>query len=103
MGPRSAEGVVMLAELQVRPDRLAEFLDYTTRNLPISRAYPGNLQFDILLDDAAPQTVIFYEVWESPSAQQAYMAWRIAEGDLTRLMSMLAAPPRFTALRRVAV
>lgn len=52
--------------------------------------------------DTRPERVLFYEVWETPAAQQAYLAWRVAAGDLTMLMSFLAAEPRFTALRSVS-
>ncbi len=97
-----ADTLVMLAELTVRPDKRDAFLAYTAANLPLSRAYPGNLTFEILLDPTRPDTVRFYEVWESPEAQQAYMAWRVQAGDLTKLLSLLAAEPRFTPLRSIA-
>lgn len=96
-----AGNLVMIAELTVKNDRIDEFLDYTVANLTISRSYPGNVEFDILIDEARPDRVIFYEVWESRKAQQAYMAWRVEAGDLTTLTSFLAAEPRFTALRRI--
>lgn len=94
--------LVVLAELTVKAGSLDAFLDYTVANLDLSRSYPGNIAFDILVSDAEPHRVTFYEVWESPKAQEAYMAWRIQAGDLTKLMSLLAAEPRFTRLRRVA-
>jgi len=97
-----ARGVVMLAQLTVKTERLEAFLDYTLENLAVSRAFPGNLQFDILVDAAAPETVCFYEVWETPEAQQAYMAWRTQAGDLTKLLSFLVGAPRFTALHALA-
>lgn len=98
-----ADTLIMLAELTVKPDKLDEFLDYTAANLPLSRADSGNLAFEILLDPAHPDTVRFYEVWASPQAQQAYMAWRIEAGDLTKLLSLLAAEPKFTALRSIVI
>src|SRR3546814_11658894 len=85
-----ADKLVMLAELAIKPDKLEEFLDYTVENLKISRSYPGNIEFDILIDQAQSDRVIFYEVWESLEAQQAYMTWRVQAGDLTKLMSLLA-------------
>lgn len=97
-----ADNVVMLAELTVKPDRLEEFLDYTAANLTICRSYAGNLAFDILINEAQPGAVIFYEVWTSPQAQQAYMAWRVQAGDLTKLLSYLEKEPKFTALRSIA-
>ena len=96
-----SSNLVMIAELTVKPDKIDEFLEYTVRNLEISRSYPGNIAFDILIDEARPQRILFYEVWESAEAQQAYMAWRVEAGDLARLMSLLADTPGFTALRAI--
>lgn len=94
--------LVMLAELTIKPEKLDEFLDYTVENLKTSRSYNGNIVFDILIEEARPNTVLFYEVWESLEAQQAYMAWRVQAGDLTTLMAFLAGEPKFTALRSIA-
>ena len=96
------DNIVMLAELTIKPDMREEFLDYTVENLKVSRSYPGNIAFDILIDETRPEKVIFYEVWQSAEAQQAYMAWRVQAGDLTKLLSFMADAPRFTALRSVA-
>jgi quinol monooxygenase YgiN len=96
------DNLVMLAELTVKPDKIEEFLAYTVENLKLSRSYPGNIEFDILINEAQPEKIIFYEVWASPKAQQDYMAWRIQEGDLTKLLSLLAGEPRFTPLRSIA-
>lgn len=96
-----AKGLIMLAELTVKHEALDAFTAFTADNLPVCRAYPGNLRFDIMVDRTAPEKVAFYEVWETPEAQQAYMAWRVQNGDLDTLMSMLACEPRFTALREV--
>lgn len=97
-----AEGFVMLAEMQIKPSEREAFLNYTVENLKISRSAAGNIAFDVLIDESNPETVLFYEVWESAAAQQAYMAWRIERGDLTTLISFLAGEPKFTALRSIA-
>ena len=94
--------LVMLAELTIKPEKREAFFDYTVDNLALSRTAAGNISFDILLDQARPDQVLFYEVWESAEAQQAYMAWRVERGDLTTLMSFMAAEPKFTALQRIA-
>ena len=93
--------LVMIAELAIKPEMLEAFLDYTIKNLDISRGAAGNITFDILIDETHPNQVLFYEVWKSAEAQKAYMAWRVERGDLTILMSFLAAEPKFTALRRI--
>jgi quinol monooxygenase YgiN len=94
--------LVMLAELTIKPEKLDEFLDFTVENLKISRSYPGNIEFDILIDEARPNTVLFYEVWETAEVQKAYMAWRIEAGDLTRLLAFLDGEPKFIPLRSIA-
>jgi len=94
--------LVMLAELAIKPDKRDEFFDYTVENLAASRSAAGNVEYDILIDETRPNHVLFYEVWESAGAQQAYMAWRVGRGDLTILMSFLAGEPKFTTLRSIA-
>ena len=96
------DNLVMLAELTVKPDKIEEFLDYTVDNLKVSRSYPGNIAFEILIDENEPYKVLFYEVWESPKTQKDYMAWRVQAGDLLKLLSFLAGEPKFTALRSLA-
>ena len=93
--------LIMIAELTIKPNKLEEFLEYTLPNLEVSRSYPGNIEFDILTDQTKKETVLFYEVWESAEAQQAYMAWRVEAGDLTTLLSFMAEPPKFSAFSRV--
>lgn len=97
-----ADNLVMVAELAIKPEMRDAFLDYTVENLEVSRTAKGNISFDILIDEARPDQVLFYEVWESRETQQAYMAWRVERGDLTILMSFLAGEPKFTALRSIA-
>ena len=97
-----ADTLVMIAELTIQPGKRDAFLDYTVDNLELSRGAAGNIAFDILIDEARPDCVLFYEVWASAEAQQAYMAWRVERGDLKLLLSFLAGEPKFTALRSVA-
>jgi quinol monooxygenase YgiN len=97
-----ADTLVMIAEFNIKPEKREEFLDYTVENLEISRGAAGNIIFDILIDEARPDQVLFYEVWESAEAQQAYMAWRVERGDLTTLLAFLAGEPKFTPLKRIA-
>lgn len=94
--------LTMLAELTIKSDKVEAFLDYTVENLVLSRTAAGNIEFDILIDETRPNLILFYEVWESADAQQAYMAWRVERGDLTILMSFLDGKPKFTALRCIS-
>lgn len=97
-----SETLIMLAEMEIKPDRLDDFFDYTVENLKICRSQPGNIVFDIWFNEAQPTKVIFYEVWDSAEAQQAYMAWRVERGDLKTLLSFVSGTPHFTPLRSIA-
>src|SRR3546814_2491645 len=65
-------------------------------------SYPGNIEFDILIDQAQSDRVIFYEVWESLEAQQAYMTWRVQAGDLTKLMRSEEHTSELQSLMRIS-
>ncbi len=95
-----SDPLIMIAELKIQPDKVDEFLAYTAENLNLSRSYPGNIAFDILIDQNRPDRIVFYEVWATAEAQQAYMVWRAQEGGFNTLLSYLAAPPKFTPFRR---
>lgn len=94
--------LIMIAEFTIQPDKVEAFLAYTAENLHLSRSYPGNVSFDVLRDQTRPEKVLFYEVWESLSAQQAYMAWRGQAEGFDTLLSFLAKPPKFTPYRRAS-
>lgn len=96
-----ADHVTMIAEFSIKPDMREKFLDYTVENLKSSRTFPGNIAFDILVDESRPQTVLFYEVWETAEAQRAYLAWRARDNGFATLFSYLDGPPKFNAFRRV--
>jgi quinol monooxygenase YgiN len=65
-----SDNLVMIAELTIKPENLDEFLDYNVENLATSRSYPGNIKFDILIDEARPYTILFYEIWDSSQRPQ---------------------------------
>lgn len=94
--------LVMIAQLKIKQELREEFLDYIITNLDKSRSWPGNIRFDILIDETCPDLVLFHEIWESAEAQQTYMAWRVKAGDLAILLSFLTEMPKFTALRCMA-
>lgn len=99
---KRSKHIEVIAQLDVLPSKLEAFLEYIVPNLVVSRSANGNARFDVLIDEERPQSVVFIEEWESPEAQQAYLAWRVERGDLTQLLSYLSGPPNFTTYRRVS-
>ena len=102
MNQKQSKQIIMVAKLEVQPGKLEAFLEYIVPNLTLSRSAKGNIRFDVLMGEVHKGAVVFYEEWESPEAQQAYLAWRVERGDLTRLMSYLSGAPEFTSYRRLS-
>ena len=60
------------------------------RSLPTTRAFPGCLRVDVMIDTTDPLHVLVIEVWESVAADAAYRAWRAGDGA-SNLGTVLAA------------
>lgn len=92
--------VMIVWEMQVSPAKRDEFVAMTAQSVDASRQYDGNLQFDILVDEARPDTVVFIEKWASEDIRQTYMAWRAETGGIEQLQAYLTAAPKITILRQ---
>jgi quinol monooxygenase YgiN len=85
--------VTVLLELRFKPESLAEGTEVFRRELVATRAFDGNLVTDVLVDEDDPNHWVIYEVWASVEADEAYRAFRAADGKITDLPPLLAAPP----------
>ena len=63
--------------------------------LSATRAFPGCLGVDVLVDSNDPAHVLVVEQWASLERDSAYRAWRAGEGA-SALGDLLAAPPVLT-------
>ena len=93
---------VRTIQIQVRPERVAEFIAATLANHRGSLAEPGVLRFDVLQSVEDPARFLLYEVYRDEQATQAhkktahYEAWRQAVEPL------LAAPRKGWAYQALA-
>ena len=85
--------VTVLLELRFKPDDVAAGRELMGRTLQVTRAFDGNLQTDVLVDEDDEAHWIIYEVWDSVEHDEAYRAFRAGEGKVTQLPPLLAAPP----------
>ena len=85
--------VTVLLELRFKPDEIAAGRELMGRTLQVTRAFDGNLQTDVLVDEDDEAHWIIYEVWDSVEHDEAYRAFRAGEGKVTQLPPLLAAPP----------
>jgi quinol monooxygenase YgiN len=75
---------VVIVEVHVALDRVAEFLRLTRDNHEGTRSEPGNRRFDVLARSDDPTRFVLYEVYDDDLAFVAhqktshYLAWREA-------------------------
>ena len=80
--------IVRAIEVQVKPERAAEFIAATLENHRNSLREPGVLRFDVLQSAEDPASFLLYEVYRDEAATQAhkqtahYQAWKQAVDPL---------------------
>lgn len=68
------EAFIVIAEFEVKPGHLNAFLDLAQDDATHSVAdEPGCRQFDVIHCEAAPNNVVFYEVYDSRSAFDSHL------------------------------
>jgi quinol monooxygenase YgiN len=73
--PSVAGPFVIIAEFEVKADRLEAFLDLARTDAMKSVANePGCRQFDVTLDREQPNRVVLYEVYDDEAAFDAHLA-----------------------------
>ena len=64
--------VPVLVEVEVKPERLDEFLEVMRQDAVGSRTEPGCLRFDVMQDQENPCKFVFYEVYKNAEAAAAH-------------------------------
>lgn len=70
----------------------AEVAAVVQETLIATRAYPGNLALEVVIDDADPLKVLVIETWATAADHDAYVAWRATPEGTNNLGSVLSAP-----------
>ena len=63
---------VTLVEINIKPERVDEFMDVFRANHEGSIKEPGNLRFDVLQDPAIPTRFFIYEAYQNDEAVLAH-------------------------------
>lgn len=66
--------LMVIVRLQVKPERLDDFLKLVTFNAAESRKEPGNLRFDVVRSVETPTYFSLYEVYNDEAAVAAHQA-----------------------------
>jgi quinol monooxygenase YgiN len=88
--------VTVLATLKLKPGLAESVLAELAQQAPDTRADVGcrGVKITQNLDD--PDTVIAITEWDSRADHEAYVARRVASGDLDALRGVTREPPAFT-------
>jgi len=85
--------VTVTLELKLMPDAVATAREVMGRALRDTRAFAGNLETTVHVDEDDDAHWLIYEIWDTVEHDEAYRAFRAGEGKLTELPPLLAAPP----------
>jgi len=79
---------MIIVRLEVKPERVDDFLQLVSFNASESRKEPGNLRFDVVRSVDSPTLFRLYEVYTDEAAVRAHQAtahyakWRAEIEDL---------------------
>jgi quinol monooxygenase YgiN len=79
------EKVIVLIEAKIQPQRRAELLDAAGEYLPLVRAEPGVEAFYLTARKDDPNTIVFYEIYRSQTAQNLHLQQDFTKKFLTTL------------------
>ena len=85
--------VTVILELKFKPESVAAGRDVMGRALQDTRAFDGNLQTDVLVDEDDDSHWLIYEIWDTVEHDEAYRSFRAGDGRITDLPPLLAEPP----------
>ena len=79
---------IVTVQLNVKPDKVEQFLKHTLHNAENARKESGCLRFDVLRHESEPTKFFFYEVYKVPADHKAhqetahYKQWKDNVPDL---------------------
>jgi autoinducer 2-degrading protein len=92
---------MIVVRLEVKPDRVDDFLKLVTFNATESRKEPGNLRFDVVRSNDNPTLFRLYEVYRDDEVVRAHQAtahfarWR---AEIEALLVVPRLSERFTSV-----
>jgi quinol monooxygenase YgiN len=95
-GYKETMTVTALLDLHVTEEARATALQVIEGVLVATRAFPGNLGVEVVVDVVDDTHFLAVERWASLADDDAYRAWRATPEGASALGSILAGPPSLT-------
>jgi len=92
--------IVILQSFKAVEGRYSELSNIIATMLVDTAARAG-AEFMHAAGDPASGEITIYEQWDSPENQQAYVAWRMQQPDIGKLMTLLGGPPKIQQLAKL--
>jgi quinol monooxygenase YgiN len=80
--------LIVHVRVRVKPQFIGQFIEATVENARLSLLEPGVARFDILQDNAHPESFVINEVYRTPEAPALhkttahYLKWRDTVADM---------------------
>ena len=92
--------VIVQLTVKAQPDKYQQLYDTWVAILPDTAKAAGALHISCSADPENHEFRV-WEIWEKIEDQKAYMKWRMDRGDIEKLGTMLAAPPKVEELEHL--
>ncbi|HEY1698453.1 MAG TPA: antibiotic biosynthesis monooxygenase family protein [Trebonia sp.] len=82
--------ITALLDLRIKPESVADAKETVEGVLVATRAFPGCLGVDVLVDAEDEAHLLLIEKWESVEHDQAYRDWRATPAGASPLSTIVA-------------
>lgn len=93
--------VLVLLEVQVKPEAIADMKSYLAEILPETRVYDGCDGINVYTNTEDKGNFLAVEFWNTRIHYQKYSAWRTEKGDMDKIGTMTAGPPNIRYYEKI--
>ena len=84
--------IIVVANLSVKEEHVEELKKHLKEMLPDTRSYEGCQGVQLYENKETPTKLVIHAKWVSEEAQKKYIAWRMENGSLNKIIPMLSEP-----------
>lgn len=95
--------LLVMIEVQVKPENVPDIKSFLAKALPDTRAYNGCQRVDVYSDPEDSGNMVFLTHWDSRAHYEKYHAWRTETGAPDQFGAILTGPPSRRYFERVDV